>query len=371
MSSSLVEPAVDQHQESSELDPLASQTDVASSSMNENNSSPKTDQEELRQAFSQDGLKWSNVDWTVFVWMVVMHAGCIAAPFFFSWASLGVAVVLHWMTASIGICLGYHRYLAHRSMKLAKPAEFTVLLCGTLSGEGTPLTWAATHRLHHHKSDHEGDPHSPFEGTFWSHIMWLFVRRTPKQQQILYRRYVPELVQRPMMQFFEKSQAFWMVFMIATIGAAGWLVSGDWTGVASMLLWGVCVRMVVAYHSTWFVNSATHLWGYRNYKTRDQSKNLWWVAIVAYGEGWHNNHHAHPTVAPAGHRWWEIDITWWTIKALRLVGLATDVNDRIPVKGSGSDDGIEGATLLPAHLVSSEDSDAKPAAVEHQTSEVA
>ena len=88
--------------------------------------------------------------------------------------------------------------------------------------------------------------------------------------------------------------------------------------------------MTAAYHSTWFVNSATHLWGYRNYDTRDESRNLWWVAILAYGEGWHNNHHAHPSVAPAGHRWWEVDITWWAIRLLQLTGQAYDVRAKIP-----------------------------------------
>lgn len=335
MPNTLIEPAVERPQSESQLstvrlDPEPSPVDSAADR--------KSDQEELRKAFSQDQLRWNNVDWIIAGWMFLMHAGCLAAPFFFSWASLGVAVGLHWFTASIGICLGYHRYLAHRSMKLAKPAEFTAMLAGTLSGEGTPLTWAATHRLHHQRSDLQGDPHSPLEGTFWSHMMWLFIYRSPKQQEILYRRYVPELAERPMMRFFERTQALWLTLLGTSLVVIGWFAIGDWWGAASMLLWGMCVRMVVAYHSTWFVNSATHLWGYRNYKTRDQSRNLWWVAVLAYGEGWHNNHHAHPAVAPAGHRWWEFDITWWSIKALRFLGLATDVNDRIPEKGAAAND---------------------------------
>ncbi|MCH8830172.1 MAG: fatty acid desaturase, partial [Planctomycetes bacterium] len=269
------------------------------------------------------------LDWVVVIWMVLMHVGCLAAPFFFSWTALGVCLVLHWFTASIGICLGYHRYLAHRSLKLTKPAKFGILLAGSLSGEGSPLTWAATHRLHHHRSDLEGDPHSPFVGRWWSHMFWLFVGRTTKQREILHRRYVPELYKQPMLRFFEKTQALWLILMgLALVGSGWWL--NEWAGAVSMLLWGMCVRMVFAYHGTWLVNSATHLWGYRNYETRDKSKNLWWVAILAYGEGWHNNHHAHPTVAPAGHRWWEVDITWWSIKVLRFFGLATDVNDHIP-----------------------------------------
>jgi stearoyl-CoA desaturase (delta-9 desaturase) len=219
------------------------------------------------------------------------------------------------------VCLAYHRYLSHRSFKLKPPAEFFVLLCGTLSGEGSPLTWAATHRLHHQRSDHHGDPHSPLEGKWWSHILWLFLYRSPQQHEQLIKRYVPDLAQRPMMQFFERTYGWWLLVTGLTLLAVGGL---------PMLLWGLCVRMVVAYHGTWFVNSATHLWGYRNYETTDESRNLWWVALFAFGEGWHNNHHAHPSIAPAGHRWWEVDMTWWVIKALKFCGLAYDVKDRIP-----------------------------------------
>jgi stearoyl-CoA desaturase (delta-9 desaturase) len=147
------------------------------------------------------------------------------------------------------------------------------------------------------------------------------MRRTPEQQNALFRRYVPELVEQPMMQFFERTFGLWLIGMGIVLFAVGGL---------PLLLWGLCVRMVVAYHSTWFVNSATHLWGYRNYETRDESRNLWWVALLSYGEGWHNNHHAHPHTARAGHKWWEIDMTFWAIRALQWCGLATDVDDRIP-----------------------------------------
>lgn len=287
----------------------------------------------IRKAFSQENLNRRNIDWVVLTFIVLMHVGCVAAPFFFSWSALGVCLVLHWLTCSVGICLGYHRYLAHRSFKLKKPAEWVVMFIGAISGEGSPLKWAATHRLHHQRSDQEGDPHSPLEGTFWSHILWLFNKHTPEENAALLERYAPELKERPVMQFFERCYGRVLTVTGLSLLGAGYLVGG-WFGAVSMLLWGMCVRMTFAYHSTWFVNSATHLWGYRNYETRDQSRNLWWVALLAYGEGWHNNHHAHPSVAPAGHRWWEIDTTWWIIKALRFVGLAYDVRDRIPARNA-------------------------------------
>ncbi|QDU03046.1 Fatty acid desaturase [Gimesia chilikensis] len=296
-------------------------------------SKKREEREQIISRFHKENLKWSNVDWVILLWMAGIHIGAVAAFFFISWQAVVTCLVLHWATASIGICLGYHRYLSHKSMKLRAPAEFFVLLCGVLSGEGSPLTWAATHRLHHQKSDKQGDPHSPFEGTFWSHLLWLFVYRSKEVNQKFFEHYVPDMKDRKMLQFFEKTYGLWVVGSGFVLFGIGYAMGGMYMA-WSMLLWGLCARMAFVYNSTWFVNSATHLWGYRNYETTDQSKNLWWVAIVAYGEGWHNNHHAHPSVAPAGHRKWEFDITWWSIKALRAIGQAYDVNDRIPQKNA-------------------------------------
>lgn len=307
---------------------------VAASSL----SKSAQDTEKLRGAFSKSQLRRDNIDWVVTLFLIFIHIGCVAAfvPSIFSWSGLGICLVMHWFTCSIGICLGYHRYLAHKSFKLRAPAEFVVMMAGSLSGEGSPMTWAATHRLHHHKSDQDGDPHSPLIGGWWSHILWLFVHRKPEDKDLLLNKYIPELVDRPIMQFFEKTFPLWIWAQGLALAGLGFAVGG-WTLAASYVVWGMCVRMTAAYHSTWFVNSATHLWGYRNYDTRDESRNLWWVAVLAYGEGWHNNHHAHPSVAPAGHKWWEVDMTWWVIRGLEMTGLAYDVKARIP-KGRKAND---------------------------------
>ncbi len=277
----------------------------------------------ILEAFLPSRLNAKNIDWASLIWITAMHVGAIAAPFYFTWTAFGVAVFLHWMTLSIGICLGYHRFLSHKSMRLRAPVEFFTTLCGVLSGEGTPLAWAATHRLHHQQSDKIGDPHSPLDGPWWSHIMWLFAKRSREEQEALYSRYVPELKDRKVLRMFEKSYGLWLFGTGFALFAIGGL---------PLLLWALCARMTYAYHSTWLVNSATHLWGYRNYDTRDESRNLWWVALVSYGEGWHNNHHAHPSNARAGHKWWEVDPTYWIIKGLKATGLAYDVKDAIPQK---------------------------------------
>ncbi len=276
---------------------------------------------ELIDNYDPRHLKLKNIDWLVLGWMVAMHVGCLFAPFFFTWQALGVAVFLHWLTASIGICLGYHRFLSHRSFKLRWPARVFTLFCGAISGEGSPLMWAATHRVHHMKSDQQGDPHSPLDGPWWSHLLWLFVRHDAPMREALYQQFCPDVQKDPVLRFFERTYPLWL------FGTGGVLYAlGGWP----FVLWGMCVRMVIAYHSTWFVNSATHLWGYRNYETSDHSRNLWWVAVLSYGEGWHNNHHAHPTFARAGHKWWEIDMTWYAIRTLQFLGLAYDVDDRLP-----------------------------------------
>jgi fatty-acid desaturase len=277
-------------------------------------------------------LKPARMDWVVLGWMVTMHVGALAAPFFFSWPAVGSFFLLHWMTGSLGICLGFHRFLSHKSMKLAWPARFFTTLCGVLAGEGTPLTWAATHRLHHARSDQSGDPHSPLDGPWWSHMWWMLVYRTPTERQALFQRYAPDLLNDPIMRMFEKTYILWHFALMGVLYAIGDV---------PMLLWGFCLRMVAMYHGTWFVNSATHIWGYRNYQTRDESRNLWWVAIAAYGEGWHNNHHAHPHTARAGHRWWELDPTFWSIRALQAVGLAYNVNDRTPAINADADTSID------------------------------
>ncbi|MCA9053656.1 MAG: fatty acid desaturase [Planctomycetaceae bacterium] len=280
------------------------------------NASAVIDRETILATFGPHNLKLRNVSWTVLVWMGLIHIGALAAPFYFTWQAAGVALLLHWFTCSIGICLCYHRGLSHRSFKLHGPAKVLGLYAAALAGEGSPLRWSMVHRIHHGHSDEPGDPHSPLEGKWWSHLLWMFVHQDREIELAAHQQYVPDLMKDRTVMFFER---FWFPILIASsVALYAW-------GGLPMLLWGVCLRMTLAYHSTWFVNSATHLWGYRNYETTDASRNLWWVAVLSYGEGWHNNHHMDPASASVQHRWWEIDLTFYHILLLERLGLATDV----------------------------------------------
>jgi stearoyl-CoA desaturase (delta-9 desaturase) len=203
-------------------------------------------------------------------------------------------------------------------------------LLGGLSGEGSALMWVAQHRKHHAFSDHEGDPHSPKDGPWWSHLFWFMPNFGRRWQKELFERYAPDMLKDKMMvvlhYLFLPSHFLCAVvlYLMGYFGPVSWGLGSNWAG-WSMILWGLGVRMVYVLHVTWLVNSATHLWGYRNYETTDNSRNLWWVGLLAFGEGWHNNHHAYQRVARQGHRWWEIDVTYWAIWLMEKVGLAWDV----------------------------------------------
>lgn len=303
------------------LDAEAPSMPVAESRASSPHNEAASEQAAILATFHRGHLSWKNIDWVVLLWMLAVHAGAIAAPWFFSWTSLGVALFLHWLTCSVGVCLGYHRLLSHQSLRLVGPVRFVVTLCGVLSGQGSPLMWGATHRVHHCRSDREGDPHSPREGFWWSHGLWLFAARTSADRDRLYRVFAPDLASDRLLQFFERTYSLWLfAFAAVLFGLGGW----------SLLLWGLCLRIVAGYHTTWLINSASHVWGYRNYETTDNSRNLWWAGLLAYGEGWHNNHHAWPREACYGHRWWELDLTWQTIRVLRWLGLASAVVQKSP-----------------------------------------
>jgi stearoyl-CoA desaturase (delta-9 desaturase) len=212
--------------------------------------------------------------------------------------------------------MGYHRLLTHRGYKVPKWLEHAIAICGTLALEGGPIFWVATHRVHHQYSDQPGDPHTPREGTWWAHAGWILNGQPMHRETIILARYAPDLARDRFYVLLSKYH--WVPL---TVLGAVLLAVGGWP----WLLWGVFFRVTVGLHATWLVNSATHLWGKRRFATRDGSRNNWWVALLTGGEGWHNNHHAHPVSARHGLAWYEVDPNYYGIWLLKQMGLAKQI----------------------------------------------
>ena len=257
---------------------------------------------------NRKGLNW----FTTFV-LVVLHIGAVAALFDFTWRNFIVSLVLYYACTGLGISMGYHRLHTHRSFKVPRWLEYFFAVCGTLTLEGGPIFWVAVHRVHHQLSDQPGDPHSPRDGAFWSHMGWILFGETNHNNTRMMSKYAPDLAKDRFYVWLNNYH--WIP--IALLTAVLWA-----TGGFSLVLWGICLRVVAGLHVTWAVNSATHMFGERRFATRDDSRNTWWVAIFSFGEGWHNNHHAHPTSARHGLAWYEFDPSWLLIRLLSGLGLA-------------------------------------------------
>ncbi|MBI3292930.1 MAG: fatty acid desaturase [Elusimicrobia bacterium] len=244
----------------------------------------------------------------------LMHLVALSAFWMFSWKAFWTFFVLQWVTGGLGITLCYHRLLTHRSFKLWKPLEYFLTLCGVIAYQNGPIKWVATHRLHHARSDQPNDPHSPTAGFWWAHMGWLFAFNEELDNYDRYKVYAPDLARDPFHRFVNATHGWYQVILgIFLYLWGGWPV----------VIWGVFLRTVFVWHCTWLVNSASHIWGYRTWATSDQSTNNWWVAFLTYGEGWHNNHHAFLRSARHGLAWWEIDLTYMTIRLLTALGLAS------------------------------------------------
>ncbi|HEV2914976.1 MAG TPA: fatty acid desaturase [Pyrinomonadaceae bacterium] len=263
-----------------------------------------------------DQSKKSGINWGTAFFITLFHVGAVAALFMFSWKALLVTAALWWVTGSLGIGMGFHRLLTHRGYKTPKAVEYFLTLCGVLTLESGPISWVVTHRIHHAHTDTEGDPHSPRDGAWWSHLGWMVKGTAQQHEPQVLARYAPDLVRDPFHQWLNR----WYFLPVIASGLI-LLVAGGW----SMLMWGVFFRITFGWHATWLVNSATHMWGTRRFVTTDDSTNNFLVAILTFGEGWHNNHHAHPTAARHGLTWYEIDVNWWGIRGLQLLGLAKSV----------------------------------------------
>jgi fatty-acid desaturase len=268
------------------------------------------------------------INWITTIAMGIFHVGAIAALFFFSSKNLLAGVIMYFFAINVGIGMAYHRLLTHRGYRVPRWLEYFLTACGTMALEGGPIFWVATHRVHHQNSDDEGDPHTPHDGTWWAHAGWILSGRALHSETALLGRYAPDLTRDRVQVWLSKYH--WLPLTIAgvlqiAIGAALAPSGHRVVGALGMLLWGTFLRTTLGLHATWLVNSATHLWGKRRFETRDDSRNNWWVAILTGGEGWHNNHHAHPVSARHGLAWYEFDINYYGIWLLEKVGLAKKV----------------------------------------------
>ncbi|BAZ81061.1 MAG: acyl-CoA desaturase [Sphaerospermopsis kisseleviana] len=256
------------------------------------------------------------INWVNTLFFIGLHIGALFAliPSNFSWRAVGVALFLYWVSGGLGVTLGFHRLVTHRSFQTPKWLEYFLVFCGTLTCEGGPIEWVGIHRIHHLHSDTANDPHDSNKGFWWSHLGWM-IYHSPAHAEV--PRFTKDISDDPVYQFLQK----YFIFLQIALGLVLFFLGG-W----SFVVWGIFVRIVWVYHCTWLVNSATHKFGYRTYPdSGDNSTNCWWVALLVFGEGWHNNHHAFQYSARHGLQWWEIDMTWMTIQLLQLLGLATNI----------------------------------------------
>ncbi len=273
----------------------------------------------------------------IFLGLVGYHLLALLAciPWLFSWTGVGLAVGGMYVFGMLGINIGFHRLLTHRSFACPRWLERFFTYLGVCCWEYTPMYWASIHRKHHQFSDGKEDPHSPRVNFFWSHMGWFMVINPEIWNISLYEKYARDLLKDDFLKSFERPRVWqlvqfvqWSIFLALGL-VIGALMTETWEGAVQMslscLIWGVFVRTVITWHVTWSINSLTHIWGYQNFNTRDDSKNNLLIGIISSGEGFHNNHHAQPRSAAHGMRWFELDISYLIIRLLSAVGLAWDV----------------------------------------------
>ena len=291
------------------------------------------------------GVLPRKIEWSYASAVVLYHLLALLAlsPWFFSWTGVVLAIAGLYVFGTLGINLCFHRLLAHRGLVVPTWLEHMFAILGVCCVQDTPARWVAVHRRHHQHADDREDPHSPLVSFFWGHMAWLLVENRDLRRLGIFDRYSRDVLQDRFYKRLERNNwllvvfASWIVFFAA--GMAASLATGDSITDAtqfglSLLVWGVFVRTVAVWHITWSVNSFAHRFGYRTYETDEDSRNNILVELISNGEGWHNNHHAAPRSTRHGHRWWELDVTYLTIRLLAALGLATRVIVTIPAPAS-------------------------------------
>jgi stearoyl-CoA desaturase (Delta-9 desaturase) len=254
------------------------------------------------------------------VWAELLH-----------WRDIAVFAILYLVTG-LGVTVGFHRLFTHRSFATKPWMRGIFAAMGSMAIEGPVISWVADHRKHHAFADQPGDPHSPhvdhgvgwrgaLRGLLHAHMGWLFIHT----QRGARKRYAPDLVADPVVSWVDRTFVFWAVGGLGAAFGLGWLIGGTLTAALTGLLWGGAVRILVLHHVTYSINSLCHFFGRKRFDTGDESRNLAWLSFLSLGEAWHNNHHAFPTSAAHGMRWWELDLSSLVIRGLERVGLAWDV----------------------------------------------
>ncbi|XP_008230023.1 PREDICTED: palmitoyl-monogalactosyldiacylglycerol delta-7 desaturase, chloroplastic-like [Prunus mume] len=261
------------------------------------------------------GRQWNFMDIASVVVILALHCLALLAPFQFNLSAVWLAMALYVLTG-LGVTLSYHRNLSHKSFKLPKWLEYFFAYCGTLALQGSPLEWVSTHRYHHQFTDTWNDAHSPIKGFWFSHIGWIFDYGSRFGSTEGRLNNVGDLRNQPYYIFLHCTYPFHSLALGFLLHAVGGL---------PFLVWGLGVRTILYLHVTFAINSICHTWGKQVWDTGDLSRNNWLFGLLAHGEGWHNNHHAFEYSARQGFEWWQIDLTWYVIRVLQAVGLATDV----------------------------------------------
>ena len=275
------------------------------------------------------GLHITNVLAIVLPFAALIAAITLAWGWGFTWTHLALLAGMYLLSA-IGITVGYHRLFTHKSFETYRPVKLVLALLGSMAVEGPLLKWVAIHRRHHQHSDSEDDPHSPhghgdgvwgtLKGLWWAHVGWIFEPDVPG----LYR-YVADLYPDKLLRRISVLFPLWVAVSLLIPTVLGGLITWSWTGAFLGFIWGGLARVFLVHHVTWSINSVCHLWGTRPFRSHDESRNNAIFGVIGLGEGWHNNHHAFPTSARHGLRWWKFDASYLIIRGLELCGLAWKV----------------------------------------------
>ncbi len=268
------------------------------------------------------------IDWVVTFTIITIHVlagvGLATASVTFSWPAVLTGIIVGYITGSMGISFCYHRLLTHSGFKTTQWMTYLTTAIACLNLEGGPIFWTSTHRYHHKQSDKRFDPHSPRDGFMWAHMGWLFYNHPVLAEEGAREKITADLAADPGIMWLERNNALIGLGQYAVLFAIGYAMGGLTMG-WSFFFWAGVIRTVWVWHTTWLINSATHLVGYRNHATEEDSTNFPLIALFSFGEGWHNNHHGDPLTPIFWHRWFEFDSTYVAIWLLQRVGLVWDV----------------------------------------------